>query len=274
VGAMPAKINLDHITIVLQKPRYPENIGSAARAIRNMGLKHLVVVDPENYDINRVLTLATHAASDVIHRALIYSDLAEAVSRFHYVVGTTARLGGQRQRIKRPGELAEKLVSISADNRIAVIFGPEDRGLTNEDLRLCHALVNIPTAEFSSINLAQSVMLLCYELFMASLPERRHFAPRLASRHELDGMYEQLKDLLIRIDYIKPDNPDYWINKIRQSFSRMPLRAKEVSIIRGIYRQINWYARKCYIDGSAGAPMDPALRDKTKAGSNEDENGT
>lgn len=270
---MPEKINLANITIVLNKPRYPENIGSAARAMRNMGLKRLVVVDPENFDVNRALTLATHAASDVIHHSVICSDLAQAVSEFSYVVGTTARLGGQRQGIKRPEELAKKLVPISVDNPIAVIFGPEDRGLTNDELRLCHVLVNIPTAEFSSINLAQSVMLLCYELFKASLPEARHFTPRLATRHELDGMYGQLQDLLVRIDYINPDNPGYWINKIRQTFSRMPLRAKEVSIVRGIYRQINWYARKCYTDGKTGKPMDPGLREKTDIRGSEDANG-
>src|SRR6056297_1585770 len=259
---MPEKIIPDHITIVLNQPRYPENIGSAARAMRNMGIKRLIVVNPENYDINRVLTLATHAASDVILRAVICSDLAGAVSEFNYVVGTTARLGGQRQVIKHPADLAEKLIPISRENSIAIVFGPEDRGLTNEDLRLCHALLNIPTAEFSSINLAQSVMLICYELFKASLPESKAFAPRMATRYELDGMYDQLKDLLVRIDYIKPDNPDYWINKIRQFFSRMPLRAKEVSIVRGVYRQMNWYARKCYEDGMLGNPMDPALRNK------------
>jgi tRNA/rRNA methyltransferase len=234
-----------------------------------MGLGHLIVVDPENYDMSRILTLATHAASDVVVRTLLYADLSEAVADFHYVVGTTARLGGQRPTARRPDELAEALVPISSQNRIAIVFGPEDRGLTNEELRLCHQLLNIPTADFSSINLAQSVMLVCHELFKASLPERGRFVPRLATRRELDGMYEQLKELLVRIDYIKPDNPDYWISKIRQFFSRMPLRAKEVSIVRGVYRQMNWYARKCYEDGKEGRPMDPALS-SSKPGEEQD----
>jgi len=262
MDTMAQTIHPEHVTIVLNKPRYPENIGSAARAMRNMGFTHLTVVNPENFDINRVLTLATHAAGDVVRHIQHADSLARAVADFNYVVGTTARLGGQRPVERRPAELAETLIPLSAENRIALIFGPEDRGLTNEDLRLCHKLVNIPTADFSSINLAQSVMLICYELFSASLPENRGFVPRLANRHELDGMYEQLKDLLVRIDYIKPDNPDYWINKIRQFFSRMPLRAKEVSIVRGVYRQMNWYARKCYEDGREGRPMDPELKNK------------
>lgn len=261
---MTAKITLDNITIVLHKPRYPENIGSAARAMRNMGIRRLVVIAPENYAMDRILTLATHAAQDVVLSADVRESLAEALSGFHYVVGTSARLGGQRPPARRPEELARAVIPVSADNSIAVVFGPEDRGLTNEELRLCHSLVTIPTADFSSINLAQSVMLICHELFKAALPEQQPFAPRLATRAELDGMYAQLKDLLLRIDYIKADNPDYWIGRLRQFFSRLPLRAKEVAIVRGIYRQINWYARKCYEDGKAGRPMDPALERKKR----------
>ncbi len=259
------KICRENIYIVLNKPRYPENIGSAARAMSNMGFKNLVVVEPENYDIQRALTLSTHKAADVILHAVVESDLAHAVSEFNYVAGTTARLGGLRTEAQKPGELAEKLVPLSRENTIALVFGPEDRGLTNRELRLCHELVSIPTSEFSSINLAHSVMIMCYELFCAGTPETPPYIPRLATRRELDGMYEQLKELLVRIDYIKPDNPDYWISRIRRFFSRIPLRAKEVAIIRGIYRQLNWYARKCYEDGRQGRPMDPALHNRNNS---------
>lgn len=246
---MPYKVNLDNISIVLQKPRYPENIGSAARAIRNMGIGQLIVVDPKNFDLTKVLKMATHAASEVVERIKIYADLKEALAPYNYVVGTTARLGGERQVITTPSKLAERLVSISRENRIAILFGPEDRGLSNIDIRYCHTLVNIPTAEFSSLNLAQSVIIMCYEIFIADLEENKEFAPRLASRHELDGMYDQLKDILVRIGYINPENPDYWINKLRHFFTRLQLRAKEVNIIRGICRQIDWYGKKCYNDG-------------------------
>jgi tRNA/rRNA methyltransferase len=139
-----------------------------------------------------------------------------------------------------------------------LLFGPEDRGLTNEELRLCHALVNIPTAQFSSLNLAQAVMVLSYELFKASLPEPGTATPRLATRIELDGMYGQIKDILVRINYIQPENPDYWMNKIRHFFSRLQLRGGEVSIIRGICRQIQWYAGKCHQDGVQGRPAPPS----------------
>ena len=242
-------INLDNIHIVLMQPRYPENIGSAARAMRNMGLRHLSVVDPENFDLSRAFKLSTHVAADVIERCRTYDDLKEALASCQYVVGTTARLGKHRQVIQTPERLANQLIPISRENRVAILFGPEDKGLSNEDTRLCHVLVNIPTADFSSLNLAQAVMVVSYALFTSRLAQPVAFTPRLANRHELDGMYEQLKEILVRISYINADNPDHFINSLRRFFTRLQLRAGEVSMIRGIIRQVNWYAEKRYQDG-------------------------
>jgi tRNA/rRNA methyltransferase len=255
---MSHRIRLDHMAIVLNKPRYPENIGSAARAACNMGIGRLVVVGPENLDMERVSALATHAAGAMVADMENYDNLADALAQFRFVVGTTARLGGERQRVTSPAQMARQLVPISQENPIALLFGPEDRGLTNEELRLCHALVNIPTAQFSSLNLAQAVMVLSYELFKVSLPESGAATPRLATRIELDGMYSHIKDILVRINYIQPQNPDYWMNKIRHFFSRLELRGGEVSIIRGICRQIDWYAGKCHQDGAQGKPAPPS----------------
>ena len=242
-------VELDHITIVLNRPRYPENIGAAAGAMLNMGVNKLVVVAPQNCDLTRIVKMATHAAIDVIEKMQVFETLTEALASFNLVVGTTARLGRQRAVIESPARLAQELISISRNNKVAVLFGPEDRGLTNEDIRYCQWLVNIPTADFASLNLAQAVMVICYELFGANRGAPGVYAPRLANRHELDGMFDQLKDILVRINYINPENPDYWMAGIRHFFTRMQLRAKEVSIIRGICRQINWYAGKCFEDG-------------------------
>jgi len=260
---MTESVTLDHITMVLVRPRYPENIGAAARAARNMGIGGLSVVDPENFDLTKVMKLATHAAAETVERIGVFDNLESALASHHYVVGTTARLGGQRQAVQSPDRLARQLISISKQNRIAVLFGPEDRGLTNEDLRFCHSLVNIPTAEFSSLNLAQAVMVMSYELFTAGDDSGIPFVPRMATRYELDGMYDQLKDVLVRISFINPENPDYWMNNMRHFFNRLKLRAKEVSIIRGICRQIDWYGRKCHEDGrlAGRAEVQAALRD-------------
>jgi tRNA/rRNA methyltransferase len=246
---MMQTINLDNIHIVLMQPRYPENIGSAARAMRNMGLRHLSVVDPENFDLSRAFKLSTHVAADVIERCRTYDDLKEALASCQYVVGTTARLGKHRQVIHTPERLANQLIPISRENRVAILFGPEDKGLSNEDTRLCHVLVNIPTADFSSLNLAQAVMVVSYALFTSRLDQPTAFTPRLANRHELDGMYEQLKEILVRISYINADNPDHFINSLRRFFTRLQIRAREVSMIRGIIRQVNWYGEKRFADG-------------------------
>ena len=246
---MPERIKLQNVSIVLHRPRISENIGAAARAMQNMGIERLIVVAPPQLDPERVRMMATHAAAKVVEKMQVLTDLKEALSPYQYVAGTTARLGGQRPVLKSPANLAENLISISQQNQVAILFGPEDRGLSNEDLRNCHELVHIPTAEFSSLNLAQAVMIVCYEIFLAAREEATEFAPRLANRHELEGMYAQLKEILVRISFINPDNPDYWMNNLRRFFNRLPLRAREVSIIRGICRQIDWYGGKSYKDG-------------------------
>ena len=235
---------LDQVTIILHRPRFPENIGAAVRAACNMGISRFVLVSPEDCDLTRILKMATHAAADLVENMEVHSDLSTALQPYQYIVGTTARTGGQRQELKTPREIAEKLVPICANNQVALLFGPEDRGLTNTQLRYCHALVTIPTSGFSSLNLAQAVMILCYELMLAGDKPTDHFVPRLATRRELDGMYEHVKDTFIKINFINPDNPDYWMQSIRRFFSRIGLRARDVKIIRGICRQIDWYTQR------------------------------
>lgn len=246
---MAAAVNLANVAIVLVQPNISENIGAAARAMCNMGLRRLIVVAPPRCDLTRVCKMATQAAMDVVEGMEVYASLSEALRDFAYVVGTTARLGGQRQVVSSPQRLAEMLVPIAADNPVAILFGPEDRGLTNEDLRCCHALATIPTADFSSLNLAQAVMIFCYELFRCRLETSGEFTPRLANRFELDAMYAQLRDVLLRICFINPSNPDYFMNNLRHFGTRMQLRAKEVQIIRGICRQIDWYGKHCFAQG-------------------------
>jgi len=240
-------VRLDHICIVLQKPRYPENIGSAARAMRNMGISKLKVVQPEKCDLNRIVTLATHAAMDVIEDMEVYDSLEEALSQCQYIVGTTARLGGERPVVTIPSRMAQKLISISQKNTIAIVFGPEDRGLSNDDIKYCHLLVTIPTDEFSSLNLAQAVMIICYELFLASCSDLNPFIPKLANHFELEAMYKQLQEILVRINFLHYDNSDHWMLNIRRFFSRMPLRSKDIKIIRGICRQIDWYSERQFL---------------------------
>jgi len=235
------RINLNNIAIVLHKPRFPENIGSAARAMRNMGIHRLIVVAPENCDLSRVMKLATHASYDIIENMYEYDNLETALSDFQYVVATTARLGGYRYDIQTPRVCAANLINISHHNDIAIVFGPEDRGLTNDEIKRCQALVNIPTAEFSSLNVSQAVMVFCYELFTAKSESVSASMPKLACHHELERMYRRLEEVLTRIDFINHENPDHWMNNIRRFFSRLQLRSQDVRVILGICRQMDWY---------------------------------
>ncbi len=192
-------MNLDHLTIVLHKPRLAENIGAAARAARNMGISRLVVVQPEDLDQERMLKMATGSSAALIHNLVIHQDLASALGSFHYIVGTTARLGGSyRQSPVSPRELARQLIPISQHNQVALLFGPENWGLTNEELAFCHTLVTIPTSDFRSLNLAQAVLVVTYEIFLARRDLKDRFVPRLANSFELEAMYTELQDTLVQ----------------------------------------------------------------------------
>jgi tRNA/rRNA methyltransferase len=206
-----------------------------------MGISRLIIVNPQNCDLSKVMKLATHASYDIIENMIEYNTLEEALGSFNYIVGTTARLGGYRYDIQSPRTCANHLINLSHHNDIAVVFGPEDRGLTNNEVKRCHALVNIPTAKFSSLNLSQAVMVFCYELFMAESASTRALVPKLADHHELERMYQRLEDVLTRIDFINHENPDHWMNNIRRFFSRLQIRSRDVRVILGICRQMDWY---------------------------------
>jgi tRNA/rRNA methyltransferase len=252
------RINLSNIALVLHKPHFPENIGAAARAAKNMGIRRLVVSDPYKCDLTRILKMATHTAEDVVADMEVVDDLEDALSPFQYIVGTTARTGSHRQTVRSPRRLAQDLIPISQKSRVAILFGPEDRGLAARELKYCDALVTIPTADFKSLNLAQAVMVLAYELFLASTRESRPFVPRLATSRELEGMYEHLGRILTRIHFINPENPEYWMMSVRRFCSRIGLRAREVKLIRGVCRQMEWY---CNQKDEAGDGPPPPIRD-------------
>jgi tRNA/rRNA methyltransferase len=251
------RVKLENIGIILHQPHFPENIGAAARAAKNMGISRLVVVDPLDCDLTRILKMATQAAEDLVADMEIYEHLADAVGPYQYVVGTTARTGSHRPTVADPRRMAEQLIALSRENRVALLFGPENRGLSNRELRFCHSLVTIPTHDFSSLNLAQAVMVICYEIFRAGVETPPVFVPRLATSFELEAMYEQLGETLARIHFINPENPDHWMENIRRAVGRLGLRARDVKIIRGVCRQINWYCGKRLEPGQADAERSP-----------------
>ena len=241
---MAGSANLDNIHIILIKPQIPENIGAVARAMTNMGITHLVLVNPKDCDLSRVLKMATGTSIEVVEEMEVYDDLGEALGPYQYIVGTTARLGNRRPAMADPRHLAQDLIPITQKNRVAILFGPEDRGLSNDQLRYCHKIVTINTASFSSMNLAHAVMIVCYEIFMASGEPETPSLPRLANSFELEGMYDHIRNVLMKIGFLNPQNPEHWMMNIRRFLSRLPLRAREVKVIRGVCRQIDWYSEQ------------------------------
>ena len=224
------------------EPQIPENIGAAARAMANMGIRHLSLVRPKNCDLSRILKTATGPSSNLIEEMEVYDALMPAIGPYGYVVGTTARVGSHRPALTSPKALARDLIPIAQKNSVALVFGPEDRGLSNEHLRYCHTIATIHTDAFSSLNLAQAVLVFCYEIHLASLKPAVRTGPRLANKFELEGMYDHLKVVLSKIGFLDPQNPEHWMLNVRRFLSRTPLRAREVRVIRGICRQIDWYS--------------------------------
>uniref|UniRef100_A0A7C3V9V3 tRNA (cytidine/uridine-2'-O-)-methyltransferase TrmJ n=1 Tax=Desulfobacca acetoxidans TaxID=60893 RepID=A0A7C3V9V3_9BACT len=248
-GSEPGRVQLGNVAIVLFRPQIPENIGAVARAACNMGLSRLHLVQPVCLDQERMRMMATASASHLLESMVIHDDLAQALGPFQYVVGTTARLGGIRKELLSPREMAARLVELSRNNNIALLFGPENYGLTNRELPFCHALVTIATEECSSLNLAQAVMVLAYELHEART-DRPRFQPRLATTHELETMYAILQETLVKINYISHHNPEHWMLNVRRLFNRHGLLARETQVIKGICRQIDWYVRTCRAGGA------------------------
>jgi tRNA/rRNA methyltransferase len=251
---MKRGVKRENISIILVEPQIPENIGAVVRAMNNMGIQRLILFKPKRYDIKSITKVATVHSTDIIENIKIYDDLGEALGTFQYIVGTTARLGAMRRALVTPKSLAVNLVSITQKNKVAILFGPEDRGLSNDYMRFCHTIVTIPTSRFSSLNLAQAVMVICYEIFQANMDKSDVNVPRLANSFELEGMYGHLNDILNRIGFLNPQNPERWMLNIRRFLSRIPLQAMEVRVIRGICRQIDWYVNQALEKVRDGEP--------------------
>ncbi len=236
---------LAHLAIVLVRPKIPENIGAAARIAWNMGINRLIIVKDEIPDREAMAKMATHKAAHLIDALEIYPDLATALANFSIVIGTTARRGRQRSVEKTPREIVETLLPSLATNQIAILFGPEDTGLTNDDLKYCQLASAIPTADFSSLNLAQAVAIHCYELYHGIIHAEKNMVviPQLASSHELESMYAFMEESLYSIDFLNEVSHTYWMTNIRRFFSRMTLTSKEANIVRTVCKKLLLYQK-------------------------------
>jgi tRNA/rRNA methyltransferase len=234
---------LANIRIVLVRPRGAANVGAAARALKNMGLQELVLVGAERRQSFWARAMAAHA-EDVLDQVRTAASLPEAVADCGLVVGTTCRSGLYRAAAQPPRRAAPHIIAAAAVNRVALVFGPEDHGLSNQDLKQCHRLIVIPAAAtYPSLNLAQAVMVCCYELFLAhrQMADCEPLPAPLAPAEEVERMFRRLQAAFLSIGFLHPDNPDHIMFAFRRMLGRAQLEARDVRILLGLARQIGWF---------------------------------
>jgi tRNA/rRNA methyltransferase len=238
---------LGRVSIILLRPKYPENIGSAARAAYNMGVGQLVVVGNPlpSQAMEQALKTATHNAAHLVEGIRYSDNLALVGGDFALLVGTTARLGRQRMPMAGPAQVAELILPTLVNGPVALLFGPEDKGLSNEDLSCCGLVVTIQTAaHFASMNLAQAVAILCYELHQGLLrlegqAEQGLYRPRTASQRELGTMFEAAALALQVLGRSSGQGlAATRLRHLRQAVHRSSLSAREAKLLKDACWQV------------------------------------
>lgn len=236
---------LDHIRVVLMAPLYGGNIGSVCRAMKNMGLSQLSIAAPRpSYDLEELRRMATHSA-EIYESRNETETLNDAVADCCLVVGTTARAGLYREHCRTPREWAPSLLQSAAGGTVALVFGPEDRGLSNSELKPCSKLIHIPSSDqHPSLNLAQAVMVCAYEIYLAAavfkIPRERSPEASSVSRERMFALW---REALLLIGFMNDEKADHMMLGLRRALGRGPLSNADVRILMGISRQTLWMAR-------------------------------
>ena len=237
---------LPQLAVVLVRPKYSENIGSVARACANMGCHRLIAVSPQGFRPERALPLATARGRKVLEGMEVVRTLPEALSSFHRAYATTARSGGWRKGILLPEEAAGAAAGEMGQGfRTAFVFGPEDNGLTNEEIEVCGRIVTIPTEPDAwSLNLSQAVLLVLYECFkQGPRPKGRYLASASSepvTREEMQLLLGELKQRLLDIGFLSLESPDFFMLPVKRFLDRMELKRNEYNLLMGVCRQIGW----------------------------------
>ena len=234
---------LSNIKIILVETSHPGNIGATARAMKTMGLKHLTLVNPKKFPHVEASARAAGAA-DILANAKVVDSLDDALTDASLIIGTSARLRRLTVELLNPAECAQLVLSYPATTSIAIIFGREDSGLTNDELNRCHYHIHVPTApEYTSLNLAAAVQIVCYELRMAQLNKADSIITNatepLATDHEIQLFYERLEKTLIKIDFLDPEVPRKLMPRFKRMYNRIRLEKSELDLLMGMLKNIN-----------------------------------
>lgn len=236
-------------SIILVEPSLAVNVGAVARAMKNMGFSRLRIVYPHGTTehLSDPARRMSAGSEDILEQAQVFPSLPEALADIQVVAGCTARKGQGRNPLLDPRGLREHADRLGPETRFGVVFGREDRGLTNAELDLCHLVVTVPTApEHPSLNLAQAVLLICYELRGGAAADNPAIPAREspATSEELEELYQHARKVLLRVGFLDPQNPDRILRVLRRLLGRVGPDSREVAILRGILRQMDWYAGK------------------------------
>ena len=241
------------IKVVLVNTSHPGNIGASARAMKNMGLSRLVLVEPKDFP-SGVAVGRSASAVDILESAEVFHTLEEAIADCGLVIGTSARSRKIPWPMLNPTQTAKKVREESLTNEVALVFGREDAGLNNEELQQCHYHVQIPTSEnYSSLNLAAAVMVIGYELLKTSfeneaaeaeaIEEDEYWDLEKATGEQVEHFYAHLERVLIAIDFHDPDNPRQLMQRMRRLFNRIRIDVMEMNILRGILTNIEFHIK-------------------------------
>ena len=230
-------LEFKQIRVVLVGITHPGNIGACARAMLNMNLSQLVLVQPKQFP-HYEATVRAAGADQILANALVVDDLHSAIIDCGLVIGSSARKRALAWPVLDPRECAQKILIAAKKQTVALVFGREHSGLTNEELALCHYHVQIPTnPDFASLNLAMAVQVIVYELVMASRISKSVTTDAfetLANQAQLEGFYQHLENVLVKLDFIQAGKEKTLMLRLRRLFARTQLEETEINILRGI----------------------------------------
>ena len=238
---LPAQHNLSRIRIVLSHTSHPGNIGAAARAMKTMGLTRLTLVNPKSFPDNEAIARSA-GAEDVLVEAVVASSLDEALAGTVYAVAISARQRTLGPLPMQAREAAPEILSLAGTGEVALVFGNETAGLSNEEVQRCQRTVFIPSnPEYSSLNLGAAVQLLAYELRLAAFDGRPPvvsktvpFASPPATNDDIERFYMHLQRVMVDTGFLDPQQPKRLMPKLRRLFGRSELERDEINILRGI----------------------------------------
>ena len=237
------------VIVVLDHPQDLVNIAHVVRGLKNFGLRDLRLVNPREYESYRVEGIA-HQTQDILSRVRVYSTLEEAIAECVHVVGFTARGRTAKRNLQRPREAAAEITSLADGGPVALLFGREDKGLSNDALDRCHRVVTIPSdSGYPSLNLAHAVIIMLYELALVRGAEERPFKePRRTSEpapaDELERLFADVATALQAIEFFKTRNADGVMRTIREIAHRTPLDLREVKLLRAMAIEVTKYSER------------------------------